>query len=59
MDRRNCVIKKNLSNFPLESYYDDKKIKPGINLFKVLLFLVRLLPKLNSPESKIIIKVQL
>jgi hypothetical protein len=51
IDRRNFITKKNLSNFPLESYYDDKKIKPGINLFKVHLFISRLLPKLSNLEK--------
>jgi hypothetical protein len=36
-DRRNQIGKKILGNFLLESYYDDKKVKPGINLFKTIL----------------------
>ena len=36
-DRRNQVSKKMLSNFLLESYYDDKKIKPGISLYKAIM----------------------
>lgn len=36
-DRRNQVSKRMLSNFPLESYYDDKKIKPGISLYKTIM----------------------
>ena len=30
-----------LEQFPLENYYDDKKIKPGLSLYKVLQIIIK------------------